>query len=296
MVCYWTVNTSECVTQPLTSHSFLILWVLVTWTITHTHSHIHTNTCAETKTHTRTHKWCERKKQKQKWKNRIVAGGYSSIWRVYLLRLHIPAGKALKKNKHHWEKASNVLHWGRVQQFPVDSVLPQKAKEKYIYIQTRLWLVVRRSHWNISGFIASFPPFSSLTQASEPRFSPRSPRTCISKSHEAFFLCVHVDTSGVLTVSAGHIQGTLASHSESHCAGPKTCAGSEVRVLLMSCTGCTAQRSHNLRGSCWWRSASLHRPHCKGKDNGHSLFSILQAIKAFFWSLVFLTDSLTINI
>lgn len=54
----------------------------------------------------------------------------------------------------------------------------------------------------------------------------------------------------VLIVSVERTQGTLVSHSESHCAGPKTCAGSEERVLLMSCTGYKVQRSRTLWGSC----------------------------------------------
>lgn len=108
-------------------------------------------------------------------------------------------------------------------------------------------------------------------------------RTCNSNSHEAFFLCPSGDIR-VLTVSAGHRLGMLASHSESHCAGPKTCAGSEGRVLLVSCTGCTAQQSHILRGSCWWRSASPHRPHCKEEeDNGHILLCACRQEKCSFW-------------
>lgn len=73
-----------------------------------------------------------------------MAGGYSLICRVRLLRVNIPAGKALKKNKHRWGKGLVRPPLTGVQQLLLDSVLPKKANEK-IYIQTRLGLVVRRS-------------------------------------------------------------------------------------------------------------------------------------------------------
>lgn len=146
MVCYWTVNTSECVTAPDITQfpESMSFGHMDSHTLTQSHTHKHL--CRNKDTH------INDVKGKKKWKKKIVAGGYSSIWRVYLLRLDIPAGKALKKNKHRREKASYVLHRGSS---AVSAWFCAPTKRE-IYIQTRLRLVVWQSHWNVSGFYCVF--------------------------------------------------------------------------------------------------------------------------------------------
>lgn len=132
---------------------------------------------------------------------------------------------------------------GGVQQCSLDSVLPQKAKEKNLHSDSPqahgLGKVTEMFQASVS-----FPPISS--PASEPHFNHGGR----NMSNSQWGLNCPCGCIQVLIVSAEHTQGTLVSHSESHCAGPKTCAGSEERVLLMSCTGYKVRRSHSLWGSC----------------------------------------------
>lgn len=118
-----------------------------------------------------------------------------------------------------------------------------------------------------SGFYCVFDSVTVWDGGVKAALSSQGQRTVhgqLPSSGLSLLLCPWVYIR-VFTVSAGRTRDTLASHSESHCAGPKMCAGSEVRVLLGSCTGCKARQSHNLRESCWWRSASPHLPHCEGR-------------------------------
>lgn len=64
------------------------------------------------------------------------------------MRFDNPAGKAFgkrgekqNKNKHHKEKASNVLRWASSAVF-AQFCAPTKSKKGKIYIQTRLRLMV----------------------------------------------------------------------------------------------------------------------------------------------------------
>lgn len=253
MVCYWTVNTSKVLHSPPISQSFLILWDLVTWTVSHTHAH----TTGE---------------EGEKGKTKFVAGEFCCDLIIQLVKLLGTGGKNKTKTST-IRRRPQMSSAGRVQQCSLDSVLPQKAKrEKKSTFRLASGSWFRQSHWNVSGFVVSFPPTSSPSPAIEALIMVVETCLQLPWGLNRQYGCVRV-----LIVSVERTQGTLVSHSESHCAGPKTCAGSEERVLLMSCTGYKVQRSRTLWGSCWWHSVSPRRPHCKERT-GVTTCSVMLSI------------------
>lgn len=171
MVCYSTVNTNTCVRHPPTPHSFLILWVLVTWTITHSLTVIETLVHKHKHTHADDGKG--RRGEKKKNGNNVEQ---EKSWPVStvpfesdLLRFDIPAGKALKRTSTirkrppcpPLKESSAVSAW---------FCAPAKSKrERNLHSDLPL-LALEQSHWNVPGFTLSFPLLSSLYSATGSRF------------------------------------------------------------------------------------------------------------------------------
>lgn len=91
-------------------------------------------------------------------------------------------------------------------------------------------------------------PRLSCFLASNQVLSCRNSVNCLKASPYSMY--VSVEIVKFLTVSAERTPGKLASHLKSHCAEPKTYAGSGVRVLSKSCTGYMAQQNQNLKAFC----------------------------------------------
>lgn len=154
-----------------------------------------------------------------------------------------------KRTSTIWKRPQTSSSARGVQQFPLVSVLPRAGRRAKRNLHSDLPHVCGQAE-SLKCFwlVKSFPPALKSKPAigASLYFQSWSPHhvSCV-----AFKVCV-CGNIRVLIVSAGHTLGTLASHLVSHCAGLKMYAGSEVRVLSVSCTGYMVLRSRSLKGSC----------------------------------------------
>lgn len=161
------------------SHSFLILWVLVTWTVsTHTyarshthaltHTHLHTHGCIQktlVQKHTHTQNYMTGRK---KWKNKVVAGGKSPAWSLSAAIRHSQLVKLWKTTSTNRKRPQVSSAGGRVQQLLLDSVLPQnqKRKKSTFRLASGSWsgkvTEMFQAFMSFSFFFSSPPRFLSL--------------------------------------------------------------------------------------------------------------------------------------